>query len=143
MPRIKLDYPGPTIFTTDIPVRVSDLNYGNHLGHDRLISILHEARVRCFRAFGFEEHDIEGRGILVVDLAVTYQREAFYGQTLRVEVAIGEVATRGCALLYRVTDAGNGEAVALARTGIVFIEPVSRRVVAIPPAFRTLITKDA
>ncbi len=143
MPRIKLDYPGPTLHTADIPVRVTDLNYGNHLAHDRMVSILHEARVRFFRAFGFEERNTEGRGILLVDLAVTYHREAFYGQTLRVEVAIGEASTRGCELLYRVTDAGNGDVVALAKTGIVFIEPASRRVVTIPPAFRALIEKSA
>lgn len=142
MPRLKLDYTAPTLHTTDIPIRVTDLNYGNHLAHDRLVSILHEARVRFFRAFGFEERNTEGRGILLVDLAVTYHREAFYGQTLRVEVAIGEAATRGCELLYRVTDAANGETVALAKTGIVFIEPASRRVVSIPPAFRALIEKN-
>jgi acyl-CoA thioesterase FadM len=143
MPRLKLDFPVRPLFTTEIPIRVTDLNYGNHLAHDRLVSILHEARVRFFRAFGFEERNTEGRGILLVDLAVTYQREAFYGQTLRVDVAIGEAATRGCELLYRVTDAGNDEAVALAKTGIVFIDPASRRVVSIPPAFRALIEKSA
>jgi len=143
MPRLKLDFPARPLFTTEIPIRVTDLNYGNHLAHDRLVSILHEARVRFFRAFGFEERNTEGRGILLVDLAVTYQREAFYGQTLRVDVAIGEAATRGCELLYRVTDAGNDEAVALAKTGIVFIDPASRRVVAIPPAFRALIETSA
>jgi acyl-CoA thioester hydrolase len=141
MPRLKLDFPASPLFTTEIPIRVTDLNYGNHLAHDRLVSILHEARVRFFRAFGFEERNTEGRGILLVDLAVTYQREAFYGQTLRVDMAIGEAATRGCELLYRVTDAGNDEAVALAKTGIVFIDPATRRVVSIPPAFRALIEK--
>ncbi len=143
MPRLKLDFPARALFTTEIPIRVTDLNYGNHLAHDRLVSILHEARVRFFRAFGFEERNTEGRGILLVDLAVTYQREAFYGQTLRVDVAIGDVSSRGCELLYRVTDAGNDEAVALAKTGIVFIDPASRRVVPIPPAFRALIEKSA
>ena len=143
MPRLKLDYPACPLFTTDIPIRITDINYGDHLAHDRLVSILHEVRVRFFRTFGFEEHDIEGRGILLVDLVVTYQREAFYGQTLRVDVAIGEAASRGCDLLYRVTDAGNDEAVALAKTGIVFIDRASRRVVPIPPAFRALIESGA
>lgn len=141
--RIKLDYTGPTLHATDIPIRITDLNYGNHLAHDRLVSILHEARVRFFGAFGFTEHDVDGRAILLVDLTVTYHREAFYGQTLRVEVAIGEIATRGCDLLYRATDAGNGELVAQARTGIVFIDPATRRVASTPPAFRALAEKTS
>ncbi len=143
MTRVRLDYPGPTLFTAEIPIRITDINYGNHLAHDRLVSLLHEARLQFFRAFGFTEHDIEGRAILLVELAVTYHREAFYGQTLRVETAIGEAGSRSCAVLYRVTDAANGETVALARTGIVFIDPASRRVVPIPPGFRALIDREA
>ena len=39
-------------FTTTLDVRISDINYGNHLGHDSLISLLHEARMRFLKQTG-------------------------------------------------------------------------------------------
>jgi acyl-CoA thioesterase FadM len=138
MARMRLEYPERTLFTTELPVRITDLNYGNHLGHDRLVSLLHEARVRFFTARGFTERDVVGAAILLVDLAVTYHREVFYGQTLRVEVGLAGMASRGCDFAYRVTDRESGELVALARTGIVFVDPATRRVVSVPSAFRAL-----
>jgi len=43
MPRIHLNFPGRVIFTTNVDVRVTDLNYGKHLGHMELIGLLHQA----------------------------------------------------------------------------------------------------
>jgi hypothetical protein len=48
MPRLKLELPAGFPFRTTLTVRVTDLNYGNHLGNDALLGLLHEARVsRC------------------------------------------------------------------------------------------------
>ena len=139
MSRVRIAFPEPPIFTHEIEVRVSDLNYGNHLGHDSLISLLHEARVRFFRHFGMEERDIDGVGILLADLAVTYRAQVFYGQTLRIDIAIGEAGARSCDLVYRVTDRDAGGLVALAKTGIVFFDYGANRMVDIPPSFRRLL----
>ena len=87
MPRIHIPFPESVLFEHRVPVRITDLNYGNHLGHDALVSILHEARARFFRAFGMSEADVDGVGIILVDLAVRYQAQVFYGQTLRIEIA--------------------------------------------------------
>ena len=58
MPRLKLvprdDYP----FTCDITVRTTDLNYGGHLGNDRLLSLVHEARVAFLASFELSELDL-------------------------------------------------------------------------------------
>ena len=34
-------------FISTQTVRIADINYGNHLGHDRLVSLLHQARVEA------------------------------------------------------------------------------------------------
>lgn len=141
MARVRLTFPESVLFTHEIEVRISDLNYGNHLGHDSLVSMLHETRARFFRHFGMEEGDIEGAGILLVDLAVTYRAQVFYGQLLRIEVAAGDVGARGCDLIYRVTDATSGELVSLAKTGIVFYDYGLKKVVATPPSFARVLEK--
>ncbi len=139
MSRVRITFPEPPVFAHEIEVRVSDLNYGNHLGHDSLVSLLHEARVRFFRHFGMEERDIDGVGILLADLAVAYRAQVFYGQTLRIEIAIGEAGARSCDLVYRVTDRVTDGLVALAKTGIVFFDYEAKRMAQVPARFRRLL----
>jgi len=142
MARLRIDFPGPVLFTHEIPVRITDLNYGNHLGHDALISLLHEARARFFRSLGQHEGDVDGAGILLVDLAVSYLAQVFYGQVLSVEIGAGEVGRSGCELVYRVRDRDAGTDVALARTGIVFFDYGRKRVAPIPASFRAALGAD-
>ena len=46
MARVKLELPAQFNFRTNIPIRIQDLNYGNHVGNDAILSIMHEARLR-------------------------------------------------------------------------------------------------
>jgi acyl-CoA thioesterase FadM len=80
MPRIKLDLPKHFHFTTEIPIRISDINYGGHLGNDAVLSILHESRVRLLLEHGYSEFNVEGVGIIMTDSAIVYKSEAFYGE---------------------------------------------------------------
>jgi acyl-CoA thioester hydrolase len=45
MPRVKIELPESWTFRTDIPIRITDINYGNHMGNDSFLGILHEARM--------------------------------------------------------------------------------------------------
>ena len=46
MARIKLTLPENFNFSTNIEVRITDINYGGHLGNDSVLEIIHEARIR-------------------------------------------------------------------------------------------------
>jgi acyl-CoA thioester hydrolase len=136
MPRTKLDLPAIFEFSTDIPVRITDINYGGHLGNDSLLSILQEARLRFLRQYAYSEKDVEGRGIIMLDAVVVYKSEAFYGDVLRVEVAVADVVNHGCDLLYRVTNKATGKEVSCAKTSIAFFDYDRRKVVGVPEGFR-------
>jgi hypothetical protein len=41
MPRIKIPQLSHYPFSVDIPVRISDLNYADHVGNDSFLSIMH------------------------------------------------------------------------------------------------------
>ena len=69
-------------------MRIYDINHGQHLGHDRLISLLHEARSRFFQSLGYEELDIDGIGIVIADLQVVYLGEAFAGEQVKVDISL-------------------------------------------------------
>ncbi|MBV1875411.1 MAG: thioesterase family protein [Cycloclasticus sp.] len=139
MARLSITYPEHTLFTCALPVRITDINYGHHLAHDKLISMLHEARAQFFLHFGMQESDIAGLGIIMADLSICYQAEAFHSDVLKVEVSLVEPSRCGCSMVYRVSK-DNGEIiVATAKTGLVFIDYNEKKVSAMPEEFKQLL----
>ncbi len=102
MSRVVINFPDVTHFSTELSVRIGDINQGNHLGHDRMITLVHEARIQFFRALGYDELDIDGVGTLVADLAISYQNEAFYGDCLRFDISVQDISRKSCQFIYRV-----------------------------------------
>jgi acyl-CoA thioester hydrolase len=138
MARVKLDLPETFVFTTEIPLRIGDMNYGGHLGNDAVLSLLHEARVQFLRANEFSELDVDGAGIIMADSVIVYRSEAFYGETMIVDVAVDDFARVGCDILYRISDKDSGREVVRAKTEIVFFDYETRKAMAVPQAFKTL-----
>jgi acyl-CoA thioesterase FadM len=140
MPRVKLDVPETFPFRTEMPVRITDVNYGGHLGNDALLSLLHEARVRYLRSLGWSEMDIAGASIIMTDAVIVYRNEAFQGDVLRIEVAVKDLQATSCDVVYRVTTIASGAEIARAKTGIAFFDYGKRRIVPMPEAFRRQVT---
>ncbi len=136
MARIKLDLPDHFAFATEIPVRISDINYGGHLGNDAVLAIAHEARVRFLGSMGYTEQDAAGAGMIMLDAVVVYRSEGFYGDVLRVEIALGDPQTTGCDILYLMTNVASGKEVARVKTGMAFFDYARRKVIPMPEAFR-------
>ena len=140
MPRLKLAPVERYSFRTDIVVRVTDLNFAGHLGNDRLLSLVHEARVAFLASHGLSEMDCGGASIILADAAIAYQGEAYAGDVLCFEVAAGEPTSHGFRLFYRVTRRGDGAPMALVENGIVLFDYTSRKKVPLPEAARELCT---
>lgn len=103
MPRVKLQELSSYPFSVELDVRVADLNYGGHLGFERLLALAHEARVRLFRQLGASELDLGGGvGVIAVDLSVVYLGQAFIGDRLRFEIAVAELRRASVRLAHRV-----------------------------------------
>lgn len=136
MPRIKIDLPDIYLFTTEIPVRITDLNYGNHLANDAILSLLHEARVQFLANYGWTEKDVAGERIIMADCAIRYRGEGFYGDVLVIEIAVEDFTRAGCDLVYRVTEKSSGRPIADAKTGIVFYDYERGKTVSLPAAFK-------
>ena len=136
MGRIKIELPDKFIYKTEIPIRITDINYGGHLGNDSLLSIVHEARLRFLKHFGYSESDVEGNGIIMIDAGVQYKSEGFYGDELLVEVAVNDFSGIGCDFIYRVTNKNTLKEIALAKTGIVFFNYEKRKTAPVPELFK-------
>ena len=135
VPRIKIAFPERSIYSVEIPLRISDINYGGHLGNDAVLSIAQEARIAFLRSRGWTEQDIAGTGIIMTDAAVQYIAEAFHGDVLLVDVAIVDIQPLGCDFLFRMVKKGSGREVARVKTGIVFLDYASRKTRPVPPEF--------
>ena len=142
MPRIKLGLPQSFVFSTDIRLRVSDINYGGHMDNNAVLSLVHEARVRFLESHGFSELDVEGVGIIMVDAVIQYKSEAFYGQTLTFQVAVDGLSRIGCDIYYRISDKDTGMEIAREKTGIAFLDYATRRPKRMPKRFRSLFAPD-
>ena len=138
MGRVKLVLPDEFIFTTEISLRVSDINYGGHLGNDAVLSLCHEMRARLFAEYGFTELDVDGVGILMIDAVIVFRSEAFYGETLVGDVAVCNFSRTGCDLFYLLRAKSDGREVARAKTGIVFLDYSNRRIRPVPQKFREI-----
>ncbi|XGA81077.1 thioesterase family protein [Halomonas sp. CH40] len=133
MERVKLDFPtDAVIHHHSISVRVTDMNYGRHLGHDALVSLLHEARLQALMALGFPEWDLAGYPSVVADLAVQYQSEARCPDVLVVETAIPNPLGKALSVYHRVLADEGARLVATARLNLLVIDPAEGRPVAVP-----------
>ena len=141
MDRIKLEFPEAAIVHRQpLSVRITDMNYGRHLGHDTLVSLLHEARIQAFGVLGLTEWDMGGYPSVVADLAVQYQSEARWPDALVVETAVPAPTGKVIVVYHRVCHAEGGRPVATARLNIVLLDPAQGRSVAIPDAVNRAIT---
>ena len=135
MARIELNLPDDFSFSTDVRVRISDSNYGNHLGNDALLSLVHEARLQFLQSRGFSELDIDGCGLILTDAVIVYKSQGFHGDLLTILAAVGDFTKYGCDFFYKVIRKNGGKEVARAKTGVVFFDYNRQKVAPVPAAF--------
>lgn len=137
MARIKLTVPEKKIFTAEIPVRITDINYGNHVGNDSLVSIIHEARMQWLASAGYSELSIGRASLIMSDLAVEYKSESFYGDILTVQIAVAEIQKISFEVYYEVTAKRADKVLLIAnvKTGMVCFDYATKKVAALPDAF--------
>ena len=143
MSRVKINFPeGKPLTTVLLPIRISDINYGNHLGNDSVLSLIHEARMRMLHTGNFTEMNIGGCGVIMADVMIAYKNEGFYGEMLTIKVFAAELGNSSFDLLYKITTLRNDseETIADAKTGMVCFNYETRTVVGIPEVFRKFLT---
>lgn len=140
MPRVRLKPLNQYPFSTKIAVRVTDLNYGGHLGNDSLLSLVHEARVAFLAIHGFTEIDCGGVSLTMGDVAIVYQGEAYAGDLLNIDVAAGEPSKSGFRLFYRLARASDGQKIAIAETGMVCFDYKTKKIRPLPKAVENICT---
>lgn len=142
MARITIDLPEVFPFSTELEVRITDINYGQHLGNDAVLALAHEARVRFLSAHGMSEKDVGGCGLIMADAAIVFQSQGCYGQRLRISMAISEPSAAGFDFVYHMCDAQTGAEVARVKTGMVCFDYARKRIARMPEALKAMLLRQ-
>lgn len=142
MARLQIDLPpGQPLATIKIPVRITDINYGNHLGNDSMVSIIHEARMQFLQQNGLAELAVGGASLIMSDLAVQYKHESFYGDILQVEIYSAGVSKVSFELIYKIsaTREGGNLVIAIGKTGMVCYNYDLKKVTTMPQELKAIL----
>lgn len=144
MARIKLDIPSNIIDNIKIPVRISDINYGNHLGNDSLVSILHEARMLWLKKHTYTELNVAGVGLIMGDLAVEYLNESFYGDELLISIIAGDITKVSFDLFYLIQTTRNDKTILIAKgkTGMICYDYKNKKLMPVPDHLKLILGKS-
>lgn len=134
MARIKINLPENFNFSCTLPVRITDLNYGGHVGNDAVLGILHEIRMQFFRHFGYSEMNFAGAGLLMADVAIEFKSELFYGDIITATVTAGEFSTIGFDVFYKLEKQVDEKQklVVVAKTGMICFDYKKKKIIPVP-----------
>lgn len=140
MPRIKISLPQKFNFTTTIGIRITDLNYGGHVGNDTVLSLIHEARMQFLQHFNYTELEFAGISLIMSDVAIEFKNEVFYGDVLTALVTANDFTRVGFDVFYKLIKTMDGKeiVVALAKTGMVCFDYSNRKVATLPHGIKEL-----
>lgn len=141
MARIKIELPEKSIASISIPVRITDINYGNHVGNNAMVEIIHEARVQFLKLHGFTEMDAGGASLIMNELLVEFKNESFYNDVLDVKIFTGEMSRVSFELYYSIAVHRNDHTfiIALAKTGMVCYNYQEKKVDALPEKLKSIL----
>lgn len=142
MAKILIPLPKKFHFTTEMDVRITDINYAGHLGNDKVLSIIHEARMRFFRHHNYSEDNVEGVNTIMNNVAIQYKSQGRYGDKLLIEMAAADFHPFGFDVIYKITNKETGKEIARATTGIVFFDYAKERMLPVPDKFRQLFESE-
>lgn len=135
MSRIRITLPSSFSFTATIPVRITDLNYGNHVGNDAILSIIHEARMQFLTHHGFSELNCGGVGLIMSDVGIEFKKEVFYGDVLEINIAATDLSSIGFDLYYQLLKTDK-TLVAAAKTGMICYNYEQKKIAQVPAIVR-------
>ena len=137
MQKLEFELPDQWLYQINLDVRISDINYGGHMGNDAFLRIAHESRLLFLKEYGFSEIDVGGCGLIMSDATLRFQNEAFHGDRLLVQLGINAFTRTSLDMVYCITRAETP--IALLKTRLVFFNYASRKISRMPDQFRSAI----
>lgn len=132
MARVKLKLPDEMAFVTCLEVRITDLNYGGHLGNDRILAYAQEARSSLLARWGASEIEAFGTGMIIADAAIQFKSEGFFPEKIEIYMGVSDISPVGWDFYYNMVIASRNKTLAIVKTGMVAYDYQSGKMVDIP-----------
>ncbi len=134
MERVKINLPDQFPFSTTINIRITDLNYGGHVGNDSFLSLIHEARQQFLKFHGYTELAFAGVGLIMADAVIEFKKEMHYGNTVKISVAANGFDKLGFDIFYllEIVHPEKNIVAGKAKTGMMCYDYTSKKKCGIP-----------
>lgn len=139
MARVKLTLPENFSFQTKIPVRITDVNYGGHVGNDSILSLLHEARIQFLQHYNLTELNFDGVGLIMSDVVIEFKGELFYGDEITALVTAADFSRIGFDVYYKLVKKDNS-IVVTAKTGMICFDYTTKKMASVPSSAKDRLT---
>jgi acyl-CoA thioester hydrolase len=101
MERVKIISPENWLYKTQFTVPISYINYGNHLGNDKILTIAHEARLQWLQNINASELNVgEGIGLIMADAAIQFLGQGYHNDLIEIKVGVNSISKIGFQLIY-------------------------------------------
>lgn len=134
MERVQINLPHTFSFSTIIHIRITDLNYGGHVGNDSFLSLIHEARQQFLKHHGYTELSFAGFGLIMADAAIEFKKEMHYSDAIKISVAANGFDKVGFDIFYllEIMDQEKNIVSGKAKTGMMCYDYGAKKRVAVP-----------
>jgi acyl-CoA thioester hydrolase len=134
--RTKINEPESYIYSAGYTIRISDLNYGNHLSNDKVLAIAQEVRMMWLTGMQKSELDFFGVSLIQGDAAIIYLSEGFYADEIDIELGVMDVSSSSFDLVYKMYNVSTNKDLALVKTRMVCYDYNQRKVQPLPEDFK-------
>ena len=145
MNRIKVELPEKFSFQTTIRIRITDLNYGGHVGNDAFLSLIHEARQQFLQHYDYRELKLGSYAVIMADAAIEFKRELDYGEEVIISVTAANFDKYSFDIFYKmeVTTSAGVVLAGKAKTGMLCFDYKAKKKVSLEEeVIRTLSSKE-
>ena len=134
--KIKFKIPTKFHFKTKLKIRVSDLNYGGHLGNDSVLSLAHESRVRFFFKLNVTERNFFNVGLIMADSAIKYKSQGYLNESIIIKISVTELRSHGFKLFYILKKNNSNIDLAYVQTSMVCYDYKKSKILQLPEDFK-------
>jgi len=144
MERVKINLPEQFNFSTNIKIRITDLNYGGHVGNDSFLSLIHEARQQYLNHFGYSELQIENTSLIMADVSIEFKKELSYNDEVKISVASNGFDKYGFDIFYKLEIINNDSFVLAgkAKTGMLCYDYQNKKLITVPEKLKDTLSNS-
>lgn len=122
---------------TELQVKISDINYGGHMGNDKALLFFQDARIQFLKLLGFDEHHIgENTGIIISEAHVYFRKEVFLYDILSPSIYIEKISKRSFVMNYKFFRISDQICVFEGNTKIYAFDYLTRKACYLPENFK-------